>query len=322
MKTALITGIAGQDGTYLALLLLEKGYAVHGIASLRKDREYPALTLEALAGVTLHPCDMFDAQAVSGILRQLCPDEIYHLASDVEPRTVDGQELTTFDINFRPGMHILDAAKNRVCAAKVYIAGSSLMFGNTSEKVQTESTPMSPSTPYGIAKVALYHFMRTYRDIHGISACMGILYNHESPIRSERFLPRKISKAVAKIKFGRQKNLILGDIEISRDWSFAGDVVESMWRMLQNDRSEDYVVGSGKLHTISEMLAIAFGVAGLDWREYVVSDPRLLRKIDYPNLCADSTRIRAELGWSPRMCFEDLVKTMVESDLQEEASND
>lgn len=190
------------------------------------------------------------------------------------------------------------------------------MFGDVKESPQNEQARMNPTTPYGIAKVALYHFLRMYREAYGIFACMGILFNHESPRRDERFLPRKITKAVAQIKAGRQEKLVLGDIEIKRDWSFAGDVVESMWLMLQANEPKDYVIGSGELHSIHEILEIAFNYADLDWREFVVRDEKYIRNIEYVNLCADSRKARVELNWIPKIGFHELITEMVRSDMK------
>ncbi|MEK7801956.1 MAG: GDP-mannose 4,6-dehydratase [Pseudomonadota bacterium] len=318
MKRALITGVAGQDGTYLTRLLSDKGYSVHGITNPKSVAPVavPSLVING-CNIETHLCDIGCAAEIERVLRLVRPDEIYHLASDVEPRVLKDRELSVFDINFYPGVHILNIVREYLPSTRVYLAGSSLMFGDIPDGRQSENTKMNPTTPYGIAKVALFNFMRMYRKLYGLYACMGILYNHESPIRSEKFLPRKISKAVARIKNGKQDKLVLGDLSIARDWSFAGDVVRSMWLMLQQrDVPYDYVVGSGVSHTINDLLEIAFGFAGLDWRRYVVSDASFYRKIEYTNLCADIGNIRAELGWNPEICFQELVEMMVAEDIK------
>jgi GDPmannose 4,6-dehydratase len=190
------------------------------------------------------------------------------------------------------------------------------MFGTVHSSPQNEATPMNPTTPYGIAKLAAHHFVRMYREAYGIYACTGILFNHESPRRDEIFLPRKITKAVANIKAGRQDRLLLGDIELKRDWAYAGDVVESMWLMLQQDIPDDFVIGSSELHSIKELLQIAFRLVDLNWQDYVVLDSGLLRNIEYVNLCADSRKAREKLGWTPKVHFKELVELMVQNDLE------
>ena len=251
------------------------------------------------------------------------PDEVYHLASDVEPKLVFEEEGKTFNVNFLGTINLLHAIKQHKPESRLYCAGSSLMFGSVNTLPQSEETPMNPNTPYGIAKVAAHHFSKMYREAYGIFVCTGILFNHESPRRDECFLPRKITKAAARIKAGRQDKLLLGDIEVKRDWSFAGDVVESMWLMLQHDTPRDYVIGSGELHSIKELLQLAFGHVGMDWQQYVVSDPSLLRKVEYVNLCADPAKARNELGWEPKIQFRELIELMVNNDLKQvECGND
>ena len=196
------------------------------------------------------------------------------------------------------------------------------MFGTVHATPQNEDTPMKPTTPYGIGKVAAHHFVKMYREAYGIFACTGILFNHESPRRDEIFLPRKITKAAANIKLGRQEKLLLGDIESKRDWAYAGDVVESMWLMLQQNEPDDYVIGSNELHSIKELMEIAFGYLGLNWHDYVVQDAGLLRRIDYVNLCADTRRAKEKLGWEPKVGFRELIEKMVQNDLERATEND
>ena len=317
-KKTLITGIVGQDGSYLAELLISKGYEVHGLISsdqLSNPRKRWRISkIEQL--VKLYSCDLMDSSQIKKIVTQVSPDEIYHLASNVSPIVEFGGEIATFNINFLVTVNLLRAVNTAKKKCKIYCAGSSLMFGNVRESPQNEQTAMNPTTPYGIAKVAAFHFVRMYREAYAIYACTGILFNHESPRRDERFLPRKITRAVAQIKFGKQSRLTLGDIEIKRDWSFAGDVVESMWLMLQAAEPTDYVIGSGESHSIRELLEIAFDYAGLDWRDYVVRDESLIRKIEYVNLCADPKKAKIELNWKPKVSFSELIIEMLKEDLK------
>lgn len=317
-KLALITGIAGQDGSYLAEFLLDKNYEVHGVISDYHYQDQSRLwRLKSLEGrLRLHVIDVLNFQQTENCISELSPDEIYHLASNVEPRVIFEDEINTYNINFTGTINLLRAIHKTKVSSKLYCAGSSLMFGRVTESPQNEDSSMNPTTPYGIAKVAALHFIRMYREAYGMFACMGILYNHESPRRDDRFLPRKITKAVASIKAGKQSTLELGNINIQRDWSFAGDVIESMWLMLQAEKPRDYVVGSGVLHSIEELLAVAFGAVGLDWRKYVVVNDKFFRNIDYENLCADISKAKIELNWSPRVNFEQLILNMVEADVK------
>jgi GDPmannose 4,6-dehydratase len=317
-KLALITGIAGQDGSYLAEFLLDKNYEVHGVIADYHYQDRSRLwRLKSLEGrIRLHVIDVLNFQQTENCISKLRPDEIYHLASNVEPRVIFEDEINTYNINFTGTINLLRAIHKTRVNSKLYCAGSSLMFGKVTESPQNEDSSMNPTTPYGIAKVAALHFIRMYREAYGVFACMGILYNHESPRRDDRFLPRKITKAVASIKAGKQSTLELGNINIQRDWSFAGDVIESMWLMLQAEKPRDYVVGSGVLHSIEELLAVAFGAVGLDWRKYVVMNDKFFRNIDYENLCADISKAKMELNWSPRVNFEQLILNMVEADMK------
>lgn len=318
MKKALITGVAGQDGSYLAELLLEKGYEVHGVERPSIDRN--DYRLWRIAGIidelNLRDCDITVPEQIDSVFLSVMPDEIYHLASNVQPRLIFEDEKDIFDVNFLGVFNFLRAIKKYKESCRLYCAGSSLMFGSVDSSPQNENTPMNPTTPYGIGKVAAYHFVRMYREAYGIYACTGILFNHESPKRDEIFLPRKITKAAANIKAGKQEKLLLGDINIKRDWAYAGDVVESMWLMLQQRNPEDFVIGTSELHSIKELLEIAFGYLDLNWREYVVLDPGLLRRVDYVNLCADPSRARERLGWTPKVSFRELIERMVRNDFQ------
>lgn len=318
MKKALITGIAGQDGSYLAELLLEKGYEVHGLVRPLngKDSQRYWRISGIIENLTLHGCDIKNTEQAVSVFCSAMPDEVYHLASNVQPRLIFEEDKNTFDVNFLGTLNLLYAIKKYKENCRLYCAGSSLMFGPVLVSPQNEDTPMNPTTPYGIGKVAAHHFVRMYREAYGVYSCTGILFNHESPRRDEIFLPRKITKAVANIKAGRQDKLLLGDIELKRDWAYAGDVVESMWLMLQQDTPEDFVIGSSELHSIKELLEIAFGYLDLNWRDYVVLDPGLLRKIDYVNLCADTRKAKVKLGWAPKVNFQELVEQMVQNDFE------
>lgn len=318
MKKALITGIAGQDGSYLAELLLEKGYEVHGAERPLngKDSRRHWRISGIIDSLTLHGCDITSNDQVESVFCSVMPDEVYHLASNVQPRLIFEEEKNIFDVNFLGTFNFLHAIKKYKDSCRLYCAGSSLMFGSAHVSPQSEDTPMNPTTPYGIGKVAAHHFVRMYREAYGVFACTGILFNHESPRRDDIFLPRKITKAVANIKAGKQDKLLLGDIELKRDWAYAGDIVESMWLMLQRDIPEDFVIGSSELHSIKELLEIAFGFVDLNWQDYVAIDKGLLRKIDYVNLCADTRKARLQLGWVPKVHFRELVEQMVRKDLE------
>ena len=317
MKKALITGITGQDGAYLAQFLLAKGYQVHGTSRDPNACSNGYLRIkDFLSNIKIHHLDLLNEVDVSRLVESILPDEIYHLASDVDPSVDPEKDTSIFDINFKSGLNLLKAMKKHNSNCRLYAAGSSLMFGKTEESPQNESTSMNPSTAYGIAKVALFHFIKMYREVHGLYVCMGVLYNHESPERDIRFLPRKISKAVALIKSGRLEKLILGNIKLRRDWSYAGDVVISMWKMLQMKKPQDFVIGSGELHSIEELLEIAFDYVGLDWKHYVTIDGRLFRNVDYDNLCSDVSLARKYLNWSPETSFRHLIEMMVQHDLE------
>ena len=324
MKKVIIAGITGQDGSYLAELLLEKGYEVHGIEKPLNGKDNGRLwrISDIIDRVRLHNCDVTNSGQVESVFLSVMPDAVYQLASNVQPRLIFEEEKNIFDMNFLGVFNFLRAIKKYKDGCRLYCAGSSLMFGPACVSPQNEDTPMNPTTPYGIGKVAAHHFVRMYREAYGVFACTGILFNHESPRRDDIFLPRKITKAVANIKLGKQKELLLGDIESKRDWAYAGDVVESMWLMLQQNEPDDYVIGSSELHSIKELLKIAFEYLGLNWQDYVVQDPSLLRKIDYVNLCADTRKAKEHLGWEPKVGFQELIEKMVQNDFELAVKND
>ena len=319
MKSALITGITGQDGAYLSRLLINKGYKLYGISrdiDLTSKKYYRISDL--LNSIKMYQCNLLNFEDISNIIKTVNPDEIYHLASDADVKISYETEHSTFDINFTAGLNILRAIKKYIPNSRFYSAGTSLMFGKVDKSPQNEMTIMNPTTPYGIAKVAQYQFTKMYRETYGIFACTGILYNHESPLRDKKFLPRKITHAVAEIKSGKTDCLTLGNIDTNRDWSYAGDVVLSMWKMLQQEAPRDFVIGSGKQHSIKDLLNIAFEFAELDWRDYVEIDANLYRIVDYDNLCADIDSANKILNWSPSMSFQQLIEYMTKNDLEME----
>lgn len=323
MKTALITGITGQDGAYLSRLLLDKGYLLHGIsrdADVTSSRFYRLKSI--IANIEIYSCDLLNFEETNNLVQTVMPDEVYHLASDVDASVDYEKDPVIFNTNFVAGLNLLRAIKENNPKSRIYIAGSSLMFGTSDKSPQNEITSMNPTTPYGIAKVAQYHFAKMYRETHGIYVCTGILYNHESPIRDIKFLPRKISNAVAEILLGKNDRLTLGNLDARRDWSFAGDIVLSMWKMLQQEVPRDFVIGSGEQHSIKELLDIAFEFAGLDWRDYVHVDPTLFRSVEYDNLCADISSANRLLDWRPQVTFRQLIETMTKSDMELLSKND
>jgi GDPmannose 4,6-dehydratase len=318
-KIALITGIAGQDGSYLAELLLAKGYEVHGGVKEKfsgPDDPRAFRLAPIFERLTIHECDVAKEEHIERTIREIVPDEIYHLASDVEPRVLFEEEGNIFKVNFESARFILRAVKRFAPRARAFIAGSSLMFGNPETMPQNERTPLNPTTPYGIAKTAAYHLARMYRYAHGVYACTGILYNHESPRRDEKFLIRKITKAAARIAKGLDTELMLGNIDAKRDWGFAGDFVEAMWLMLQQSEPEDFVIGTGQLHSVRDVLALVFEKVGLKWENYVKIDKALFRKDDPVTLVADPTKAKEKLGWKSKTTFEDLIQMMVDEDLR------
>lgn len=319
MKTALITGITGQDGSYLTELLLKKGYKVHGmirrsstfgterIDHLYKDpHEKPAL--ELVYG------DLTDGGNLSSILNDINPDEVYNLGAQSHVRVSFDQPIYTANTDALGTLRILEAIRTMARPPRFYQASSSEMFGKVIETPQKETTPFYPRSPYGCAKVYSYWQTVNHRESYNIFACNGILFNHESPRRGETFVTRKITRAATRIKEGLQKKLYLGNLDAKRDWGFAGDYVEAMWLMLQQDRPEDYVIATGKTHSVREFLDEVFGRLDLDWNEYVEIDPRYYRPAEVDLLLGDSTKARKKLGWEPKVDFKELAGMMVETD--------
>jgi GDPmannose 4,6-dehydratase len=319
MKRALITGITGQDGSYLAELLLEKGYEVHGIVR-RVAIEDPSHRLwrirHLLGKLILHPASMESYASIFKVVENVKPDECYHLSAQSFVSYSFEDEFSTINTNINGTHYMLAAIKERAPSCRFYFAASSEMFGNAKESPQNENTSFNPRSPYGISKLAGYHLTKNYREAYDLFALSGILFNHESPRRGLEFVTRKITSTVARIKNGMEKELKLGNIEAKRDWGYAGDYVRAMWLMLQQDNPEDYVIATGETHSIIEFLEIAFGYVGLDWKKHVVVDRDLYRPAEIFELRGDSSRAKEKLGWKWSVSFEELVRMMVESDLK------
>lgn len=321
-RRALVTGITGQDGSYLAELLLEKGYEVHGL--VRRASSFNTGRLEHLykdphestSRLFLHYGDLGDGTALTNLVLDLEPDEIYNLAAQSHVRVSFDQPLYTVDVAGTGTLRMLEAvrqlAKRR--AVRFYQASSSEMYGKVVEVPQSETTPFHPRSPYACAKVFSFHQTVNYREAYDLFCCNGILFNHESPRRGETFVTRKITRAVGRIKEGLQQRLFLGNLDARRDWGFAKDYVEAMWRMLQYETPDDYVIATGETHSVQEFLELAFGQLGLHWQDHVEIDPRYFRPSEVELLLGDPTKARAKLGWSPRTSFPELVQLMVESD--------
>lgn len=319
MKKALITGITGQDGSFLAEFLLEKGYEVHGIVR-RVALEDPQRRLYRISKIKdkiiLHSGEMESYASIYKIVQDIRPDECYHLAAQSFVSYSFDDEFSTINININGTHYLLSAIKELCHDCKFYFAGSSEMFGNSETSPQDEKTPFHPRSPYGISKVAGFYFTQNYREAYGLFACNGILFNHESERRGFEFVTRKITSAVANIKAGNQKEIRLGNLNARRDWGYAPEYVRAMWMMLQQDQPDDYVIATGESHSVQEFVEAAFEVVGLDWREHVVIDPVLYRPAEVNDLCGNAAKARARLGWSYQRTFKDLVRIMVESDLK------
>ncbi|OPY61708.1 MAG: GDP-mannose 4,6-dehydratase [Pelotomaculum sp. PtaU1.Bin065] len=318
-KRVLITGITGQDGSYLTEFLLGKGYEVHGIVRrvALEDPEHRLWRIRhLLKRITLHPASMESYASIFNVLERVRPNEFYHLAAQSFVSYSFEDEFSTINTNINGTHYVLSALKEKVPHCKFYFAASSEMFGKVRETPQTELTPFHPRSSYGISKVAGFHLTQNYREAYGIFACSGILFNHESPRRGFEFVTRKITNAVAEIKAGITQELRLGNLEAQRDWGFAGDYVEAMWMMLQQKQPDDYVVATGETHSVQEFVALAFEHAGLDWKKYVVIDKIFYRPAEVNLLIGNPTKAKKTLGWSPRVHFNDLVKIMVDADVE------
>ncbi len=322
MKKALITGITGQDGSYLAELLLEKGYEVHGV--IRRSSSFNTARIDHLyqdphtpgVRLKLHYGDLNDASSLNTLLRVIQPDEIYNLGAQSHVRVSFDVPEYTAEVTAIGTIRLLEALRESgLTKTRFYQASSSEMFGS-SPPPQSEQTPFHPRSPYACAKVFAFWATVNYREAYGLRGVNGVLFNHESPRRGETFVSRKVTRAVGRIKFGLQHELYLGNLEARRDWGFAKDFVEAMWIAMQAPTAEDYVVATGESHSVRELCEIAFGHAGLDYREFVKTDPRYLRPAEVDHLRGDSTKARTMLGWKPTVTFIELIQMMVDSDLR------
>ncbi len=314
MKTALVTGITGQDGSYLAEFLLEKGYRVVGM--VRRSSVDRFERLEHIQGrLELIQGDLTDQTSLDTAMRDLKPDEIYNLAAQSFVPTSWNQPGLTGEVTGLGVTRILEAMRKYNPEARFYQASSSEMFGKVVETPQRETTPFYPRSPYGVAKVYGHWITVNYRESYDLFCCSGILFNHESPRRGFEFVSRKVSDSVARIRAGKQDKLRMGNLDARRDWGFAGDYVEAMWLMLQQDAPNDYVVATGVSHTVRDLLDAAFAAAGLEWEKYVEIDPNLIRPAEVDTLVGDPSRAQREMGWQPRVSFEQLMEMMVRSDL-------
>jgi GDPmannose 4,6-dehydratase len=321
MKKAFITGITGQDGSYLAELLLSKGYQVHGLVRRSSvfgtERINHLYTDPHVAGTRLflHYGDLTDGSALAGLLGRLEPDEVYNLGAQSHVRVSFDQPVYTAQTDAIGVLNLLEAVRCLKRPARFYQASSSEMYGQAVQTPQTETTPFHPRSPYACAKVFGFHQTVNYREAYGLFACNGILFNHESPRRGETFVTRKITRAATRIKLGLQDKLFLGNLDAQRDWGFAGEFVEAMYRMLQQDQPDDFVIATGESHGVREFLEEAFGLLELDWRKHVEIDPRYFRPAEVDRLLGDPGKARRQLGWQGRMKFKELVKMMVDHDL-------
>ena len=324
MKKAFITGITGQDGSYLAELLLAKDYEVHGLVrrsstsnAVRLNRVYQA-PQQSEARLILHHGDITDGQNVTNLVLEIQPDEIYNLAAQSHVRVSFDNPVYTANVVGVGALHVLEAARklNETKPTRVYQASSSEMFGNVSESPQTETTSFFPQSPYACAKVFAFHQTVNYRNAYKMFAVNGILFNHESPRRGETFVTRKITLAAARIKLGLQDKLFLGNLDSQRDWGYAKDYVEGMWLMLQADQAEDFVFATGKPHSIRQFLDFSFGYLDLDWNDYVEIDPRYLRPTEVNLLKGDYSKAKTKLGWEPKTDCQALAELMVDHDLE------
>jgi GDPmannose 4,6-dehydratase len=319
VKKALITGITGQDGSYLSELLLDKGYEVHGIVR-RVALEHPQARMwrlrHILDRVLIHSASMESYASIFNIIEDIKPDECYHLAAQSFVSYSFEDEFSTIDTNLNGTHYVLSSIKRQAPGCRFYFAASSEMFGNVKETPQNENTPFHPRSPYGISKMAGFELTRNYREAYGLFALSGILFNHESPRRGAEFVTRKITSGAARIKLGLDKEIRLGNLDARRDWGHSQDYVRAMWLMLQQDEPDDYVIASGESHTVQEFLEKAFAYVNLDHRNYLVIDEELYRPSEVNVLQGDATKAHQKLGWHPAISFEELIEQMVKSDLE------
>lgn len=314
-KRALITGFTGQDGSYLAELLLEKEYEVFGMVRRLSAENYERVE-HLLDQVKLVEGDLLDEYSIMDVLTSTSPGEVYNLAAQSFVPTSFSQPMLTAQYNALGPLRFLEAIRRLAPDTRFYQASTSEMFGHVREVPQTEMTPFHPRSPYGVAKAYAHFITVNYRESYGIHASNGILFNHESPRRGMKFVTRKITDGVARIKLGLARELRLGNLEAKRDWGFAGDSAKAMWLMLQHDEPDDYVVAMGHEHSVREFCEIAFARVGLDYRDHVVEDPEFWRPAEVHRLLGDSTKARDKLGWDPKVTFEELVAMMVDADME------
>jgi len=314
MRVALITGITGQDGSYLAELLLAEGYDVHGI--MRRSSTFPTARIDHIIDrIHLHYGDVTDAGCISRLVHQIEPDELYNLAAQSHVRVSFDQPAYTAEAVGMGALHVLEAVRT-LPSCRVYQASSSEMYGQVAETPQSETTPFLPRSPYGCAKAFAHNLAVNYRESYGLHVSCGILFNHESPRRGETFVTRKIAAAAARISAGRQQRLYLGNLDARRDWGHAADYVRAMWMMLQQDEPDDYVIATGRSHSVEQFCERAFAHVGLDYSDHVEIDPRYYRPAEVDLLQGDASKARRVLGWEPQVTFEDLVDEMVRAELQ------
>jgi len=314
-KRALITGITGQDGSYLADLLLAKGYEVHGMVRRSSEEKFERIG-HLRDRITLHQGDLLDQFSIAAVLSRVQPHEIYNLAAQSFVPTSWSQPVLTGEYTALGVTKVLEAIRHTLPTARFYQASSSERFGKVRELPQTEQTPFHPRSPYGGAKVYGHFIAVNYRESFGLFALSGILFNHESPRRGLEFVTRKVSNGVARIKLGLQQKLPMGNLEAKRDWGFAGDYVEAMWLMMQAEQPDDYVIATGETHTVQELCEVAFARADLDWKKHVQVDSTLVRPAEVELLIGDASKARRKLGWEPKIRFKQLIEMMVDADLQ------
>lgn len=318
MKKALITGLAGQDGSYLAEMLLEKGYEVHGIVRriAIEDSEHKLRNVSHLLDrIKLHVASLDNVLSLIKTVREVMPDECYHLAASSFVSYSFEDEISIINNNVNSTHYLLAAIKEFAPGCRFYFAGTSEMFGTVDTEPQDEHTPFNPRSVYGISKVASYHLVKNYREQYGMFTCSGILYNHESPRRGYEFVTRKIVSSAVKIKLGMQDSLVLGNLDACRDWGYAPDYVNAMWLMLQADRADDYVVASGETHSVREFVEIAFSRLGLDYQRYVTVDPKFFRPAEKVQLCGNPGKIVSQLGWTRTRKIKEIISEMVDSEM-------
>ncbi len=312
---ALITGVTGQDGSYLAEFLLEKGYEVYGLVRRSSLEKFDRIQL-CIDKINLVEGDLTDQSSLDSVMQAVRPDEVYNMAAQSFVPVSYSQPVLTADVTGLGVVRVLEAIRRHQPKAKFVQASSSEMYGKVHESPQNENTRFYPRSPYGASKVFAHHITVNYRESYGLFACSAISFNHESPRRGLEFVTRKVTHQVARIKCGLASKLTMGNLEAERDWGFAGDDVRAMWMMLQQSTAEDYVVATGKTHSVRELLEVAFAAAGLDWRSHVEIDPKLIRPAEVDYLCGDATKVRQRLGWEPTVGFQQLIEMMVSADLK------